>query len=175
MLASETNGDVTRNAAGTLAVDPGLYSGPVGGNNAALSLSTEATGNGGGSKSVDGRDTGYFVETRFNALNERIATNAETGLWREFDLDANGNVIATHNFGTDGMGDALTSYSAYDGRNRETARFDVAAPVAGQSGDVHAVTRMEYDVQDNLVRQVGPDGHTTQQEWNALGSLISET
>ncbi|MET4025769.1 YD repeat-containing protein, partial [Marinobacter sp. MBR-99] len=175
VLASETDGDVTRNAAGTLSVDPGLYSGPVGGGNAALSLSTEATGNGGGSKSVDGRDTGYFVETRYNALNERIATNAETGLWREFDVDANGNVIATHNFGTDGVGEALTSYSAYDGRNRETARFDVAAPVAGQSGDVHAVTRMEYDVQDNLVRQVGPDGHTTQQEWNALGSLISET
>lgn len=175
VLASEADGEVARNAAGTLSVDPGLYSGPAGGDNAALSLSTEATGNGGGSKSVDGRDTGYFVETQYNALNERIATNAETGLWREFDVDANGNVIATHNFGTDGVGEALTSYSAYDGRNRETARFDVAAPVAGRAETEHAVTRMEYDVQDNLVREVGPDGHATRKEWNALGSLLSET
>ncbi|WP_218943453.1 hypothetical protein [Exilibacterium tricleocarpae] len=166
--AAETDGEISLSAAGVITVDPGLYSGPLPAGAGALSLPTLATGGEGGSQQVDGSDTGYFTENRYDALNNLIATNAESGVWREFGVDANGNTLVTRSFGEEGAPDPIVSLAAYDGRNREVARF--APPVNGQ----RAVTRFEYDVQDNIVREIDPLGGHIRRTWNALGSQLTE-
>ncbi|WP_218943559.1 hypothetical protein [Exilibacterium tricleocarpae] len=168
VAATETNGAISLSADDTVDVDPGLYSGPLDLAAAALTLQTLATGNLGATVQRDGSDTGYFVENRYDALNNLIATNGETGVWREFGVDANGNRVVTQSFGDEGAPNPITSFNAYDSRNREVAQF--APQVDGQQ----AVTRFEYDLQDNITLIVDALGGQTRRTWNALGSQLTE-
>lgn len=175
--AREVNGEISVNADGVFDVDPGLFLGALGdlGAQQSLPVGLAGTGNTGGSRSVDGRDTGYFTENRYNAMNHRIATNEQTGVWREFGVDANGNIVATYEYGEEGAADAHVSYSTYDGRDRKTADFSPEFVVSGQTAASRTVTRYEYDASDNLVRQIDANGTRTERTYNALGKLLTET
>jgi YD repeat-containing protein len=172
---SETDGSVTLRADETIGVDAGLYSGPLGGATGALTLSLAGTGQAGGSKAVDGSTAGYFTEYRYNALNVGIATNAETGLWREFGVDAGGNVLETRNFGLDRTGEPITTYAAFDGRNREVAHWGQAAAVHGETEKQRQVTRLAYDFNDQIVSESDAGNQELKRTWSALGKQTSET
>src|SRR6185312_12479863 len=89
VLAEENGGTVSTNAQGVLSIAPGVYTGAldVGALSSALALSLGSTGNAGGSLQTDGRSTGYFTETEYNALGYKIASNAGDGLWRQLGVD----------------------------------------------------------------------------------------
>ncbi|MFY0678885.1 MAG: LysM peptidoglycan-binding domain-containing protein, partial [Neptuniibacter sp.] len=172
--ASELEGELTLGSAGQLTIDTGLYSGPVPSTALSLAVASSATGLLGDSLAVDGSTAGYFTESQFNALNQQIATNAETGLWREFGVDANGNVLVVENYGLDRTGAAITTFSSYDSNNREIARFGaVTTQDDGSTG--RAKTQMTYDVFGNQATQTDARGGTVTQTWNAMGKLLTRT
>uniref|UniRef100_UPI0021A458A5 RHS repeat domain-containing protein n=1 Tax=Sedimenticola hydrogenitrophicus TaxID=2967975 RepID=UPI0021A458A5 len=107
-------------------------------------------------------------------MDARVASNAESGLWREFGVDANGNARVTENYGLDRAGTPITTFTVYNGRNREVARF-AAETTQHDGGSARAVTRFEYDVQNNLVKEIDANGGETSRTWNALGRQLSET
>lgn len=180
VLASETDGSIDRTAS-QLLVDPGLYVGPVtDAGILALNLSVTGTGEFGDARTTDGNETGYYTENTYNALNVLTGTNAQTGIWRTFGVDAKGNVLATYEYGSDPQtGDPLTSgpllrerYSAYDGRDRVIADFGYDDTNAGG----RAVTRYEYDLNDNVTRQIDEaHGLTVDRTYSALGSQTSQS
>ncbi|MBV1790834.1 hypothetical protein KQ940_22460, partial [Marinobacterium sp. D7] len=172
--AGEVNGSIGLDANGLISVDPGLYSGPVGDILGDLALAGTATGNLGDSLAVDGSDTGYFTENRYNALDAQIATNAQTGLWREFGVDGNGNALVTENYGLDRSGTPITTFILFDGRNREVAHF-AAETTQSDGTSARAVTRTEYDVLDNVTQQTDANGGETRRTWSALGMQLTET
>ncbi|WP_260296025.1 hypothetical protein, partial [Sedimenticola hydrogenitrophicus] len=51
-------------------------------------------------------------------------------------------------------------------RNREVARF-AAETTQNDGGSARAVTRFEYDVQNNLVKEIDAHGGETSRTWNA--------
>lgn len=172
--ATEFNGELTLSNTGELTLDAGLYSGSVSGSGASLAVASNATGEPGGSQAINGSDAGYFVETQYNALNHQIATNAETGLWRELGVDAGGNVLVTENYGLDRSGSPIITFSSFDANNREVARFD-AVTTQDDGSSARAVTRFAYDVFGNLSEQIDARGGIISRTWNAMGKQLSET
>ncbi|MFY0678809.1 MAG: LysM peptidoglycan-binding domain-containing protein, partial [Neptuniibacter sp.] len=172
--ASELEGELTLGSAGQLAIDTGLYSGPVPSTALSLAVASSATGLLGDSLAVDGSTAGYFTESQFNALNQQIATNAETGLWREFGVDANGNILVVENYGLDRAGTAITTFSSYDSNNREIARLGaVTTQDDGSTG--RAVTQITYDVFGNQATQTDARDGAVTQTWSAMGKLLTRT
>ena len=179
VLAEENGGTVSTNAQGVLSIAPGVYTGAldVGALSSALALSLGSTGNAGGSLQTDGRSTGYFTETEYNALGYKIASNAGDGLWRQLGVDGNGNAVQTDLLGDRSNpnynpANAITTYTSYDGRNRKTADFGAPVSVAGSSTPERPVTRYSYDVNNNLTQQTDPLGNTTQYVYNPLGTQV---
>lgn len=181
VLAEENGGTLTTNAQGVISVTPGIYTGAldVGALSKSLALSLGSTGNAGGSLQTDGRSTGYFTQTEYNALGYKIASNSGDGLWRQFAVDGNGNAVETDLLGDRSNpnynpANAITTYTAYDGRNRKTADFGAAVSIAGSSTLTRPVTRYGYDVLNNLTEQTDPLGNTTQYVYNALGTQTEQ-
>ena len=181
VLAREDGGVLTTDAQGVVSVAPGIYTGAldVAALSSSLSLSLAATGNSGGSLQTDGRATGYFTENQYNALNYKIASNQGDGLWRQFGVDGNGNTVETDLLGDRNNPDynpanAITTYTAYDGRNRKVADFGAPVAVAGSSNLVRPVTRYAYNAQDKMTAQTDALGNTTQHVYNALGTEIEQ-
>ncbi len=135
VVARETDGGITRLANGDVNVDPGLYTGAVDPGNAAFTVPITTTASAGaGSAKADGLVAAtYFTEIEWNALGTKIATNEDTGLWRRFGVDANGNTIETRVYGTrdDELAGRtpIVTYSAFDARNLEIAHFGVKTAV----------------------------------------------
>ena len=104
VAATERLGTIKRAAGanGALTIDPGFYSGGLDPNITGFTLPTAATTRpGAGSAKADGLSAGtYFIETIYNALGAKIATNEDTGLWRRFGVDANGNAVETRVYGS---------------------------------------------------------------------------
>lgn len=182
VVATETDASITYQSGGSLVVDPGLFDGQQTDDfSVPLNLAVTGTGLLGDSRTTDGRETGYFIQNEFNALNSLIATNSETGHWRLFGVDAAGNTVVTNDYGQversaiEGGGlTARSSFSVFDGRHREVTRFGVAAPVAGETGLQHAVTHIEYDVNDKVTLEQGPTGGTAR-TYNAMGNMLTES
>ncbi len=174
VLARETGGTITRSAAGVLSLDPGLYTGALDAAPllTALALNLTPTNNPGGSQDGDGRTTGYFTKTLYNALNFKVATNENDGLWREFGVDGNGRTLATRLFGEEGAPSFIATYTTVDARGRKTAEY--GPPVAGTSGLIRPVHRYSYNVFDKMTVDIDALGRTRQSEYNALGSLVKE-
>jgi len=180
--AQESGGTIATNPQGVITVTAGLYTGAL---NAAaltssLSLKLGATGNAGGSLQTDGRGTGYFTQTQYNALNAKIASNAGDGLWRTYGVDGNGNEVETNLLGDQGNpnynpANAITTFTAYDARNNKIASFGAQVEAADGSGLERAVDRYTYDVSNNVTSHTDALGHTTQSVFNALGTQISQT
>ncbi len=178
ILGSEIGGQLSRSLAG-LSITPGIYTGVMTDADPVLALANTGTGQLGGERFTDGSETGYYVENRYNALNMLIGSNAETGLWRDYGVDAAGNVVATYERGVDPLtGTPLTdgpvlrdSYAVYDARNRRTAEFGYDT---GEDG--RAVMRSVYDVNDNVIRQTDEArGITLTTTYNALGQATGTT
>src|SRR5262249_38182667 len=77
VVAQESGGSIDTSPQGVITVAAGLYTGAldVAALSSNLSLSLTATGNAGGSLQTDGRATGYFTETQYDALGYKIASN----------------------------------------------------------------------------------------------------
>ncbi len=172
VLGQEIGGTLARGL-GVLSITPGIYTGVMTDADPILSLTTTATGQAGGERFTDGSETGYYVENHFNALNMLVGSNAETGLWRDYGVDASGNVVATYERGVDPVSGAplmdgpvlRDSYAVYDARNRRTAEFGYDT---GEEGRV--VLRTAYDLHDNPIRQTDEArGITLTTHYNALG------
>lgn len=177
VLASESDGNVSLSNAMLLNVDPGLYIGELDVDSllSGFNLSVTDTGLSGGSLNRDGRDTGYFTTSVYNALDALIADVGTDGLYREYGVDANGNAVETRLYGREGAPLESTSYAAYDARNRMTAKFDAAFTPNGETTARHPVTRMGYDLFDNKVLETDPRGYSKEWAYNALGSMTSQT
>ena len=191
LLASETAGRMQRTAT-ELQVDSGLYTGPVTAlilapQELAVSIS-ELPDNSGGALGINGENTGYFTKNHYNALNALIATNAETGIWRTFGVDANGNPLVTKEYGfnpdtyqpLEGGQVLRKSYAVYDKRDRRIAEYGYQVKLDGGTTQARAVNRFEYDWNDQITRetrdkrvaQATPRDLEIVREYNALGSLI---
>ena len=179
--AQESGGTIATNPQGVITVTPGLYTGAlnVAALSSSLSLKLVATGNAGGSLQTDGRSTGYFIETQYNALNYKIASNAGDGLWRTYGVDGNGNEVQTNLLGDRSNpnynpANAITTYTAYDARNNKIAAFGAQVEAPDGSGLERAVDRYTYDVLDNVTAHTDALGRTTRYVFNALGTQIEE-
>jgi YD repeat-containing protein len=177
VLAQENGGSIATDAQGTLSVTPGVYTGAldVGALSASLALNLQATGNSGGSLQTDGRATGYFAETQYDALNHKIASNENDGLWRTFGVDGNGNTVQINLLGdrsSAGYDPAhpIITYTAFDARNRKVADFGAPITASGTSGLARAVNRYVYNVLDKVTAHTDALGNTSHAEFNALGT-----
>jgi YD repeat-containing protein len=179
--AQDSGGSITTNAQGVITVSAGVYTGAlnVAALSSTLSLNRTSAGNAGGSQQADGRQSGHFVETQYNALNYEIASNAGDGLWRQLGVDGNGNAVQTDLLGDRSNpaynpANTITTYTAYDGRNRKIADFGAMVPAAGGSGLVRAVDRYTYDVNGNVTSHTDALNNTTRSVFNALGTQIQQ-
>src|SRR5262249_21983436 len=123
---------------------------------------------------ADGLTTGYFTETEFNALNYKVATNENDGLWRTFRVDGNGNAVETRLFGDKTNPVSIDTFTSFDARNRKTAEFDAAGldPTSGTTR--RPVRRYTYDVLDKTTSDTDALGNTTRFEYNALGTAVRQ-
>lgn len=179
VLARETGGSLVQNlSTGAWTFTPGLYTGEanLGWFANSLTLTSRDTGQTGGSRTVDGRDTGYFRKTGYDALNNRVAANDEDGLYREYGVDANGNVVETRNYGrqTGPVGTPIVTYAAYDDRSRKIADWQpVMTPDGGAAQ--RPVERYAYDALDNMTSRVDVFNRTSTYTYNAQGKLLTES
>jgi len=156
-------------------ISSGFYAGVAHDNNPSLALTIHDTGNGAFSKSIDGRSAGYYVENRYNANNQLIGTNAGTGVWRTYGLDAAGNQVATYEYGVENNTTVHDSYAVFDARNRKVADYSVAVAVDGAANPERLVTQYTYDALDRQVTQVDNAGRSLSRQYSAMGRLLSET
>jgi len=177
VVARETGGFINRDAQGVITLDPGLYVGPLdtAALLAALSLTFTPTGQPGGSQDADGLTTGYFVENQFNALDAKIATNENDGLWRTFGVDGNGNRLETRLYGDDRNNPGfIITFTTFDARGRKLAEFGapVFDPASGTTK--RPVRSYTYDVFDKTTSDTDALGNTRRFEYNALGTKVKE-
>ncbi len=172
VLASETDAEVTVSASGAISIDAGLYSGPVNNDAQFVTVAVESTGLVGGSQDADGRTTGYFIERRFDAQDNLIATNEGDGIWREYGVDANGNRVAEHRYGVEGNTEVRSSFMEYDARNRQITNIAVATNVYDEASALRAVERYAYDVLDNRVLTQDAAGYNNREIYNGLNQMV---
>jgi YD repeat-containing protein len=171
-----------------ISVEEGLLVGAVTDydiNGAALTHSTSNAET--GSAEANGISVGYFTVNHYNSINSRIATNDQTGNWRTFDVDANGNAIRTLDYGESRIVDEelqpvfdvdpLQNFKVYDGRNRvimeysPLVRTDNSGNVIEERGP--QVT-YEYNALDKVVAQTDAADSVTEKEYDLAGNLITE-
>src|SRR5262249_32130810 len=176
VVARETGGFVNRDAQGVITLDPGLYVGPLDtvALLAALNLTFTQTGQGTGRLDADGLTTGYFAESEFNALNYKVASNENDGLWRTFGVDGNGNAVVRRLFGDKANPTPIVAFTSFDARGRKTADFGAAVPVPGSPTLQRPVRRYTYDVLDKMTSDTDALGNTMRYEYNALGTQVKQ-
>ncbi len=187
ITAFERQGSITRVANGTLTVDPGFYSGGLDPNSTGFTVPTAATTRpGAGSAKADGLSAGtYFIETIYNAVGAKIATNEDTGQWRRFGVDANGNAVETRVYGSRADEAAnrapIITFAAFDVRNLEVATFGASVAVdtdGNGSTDAtrRAVTRSAFDYAGRLVSRTDPDPGAAARtfQYDGAGNLTRE-
>ena len=189
VAATERLGTITRagGANGALTIDPGFYSGGLDPNSTGFTLPTAATTRpGAGSAKADGLSAGtYFIETIYNAVGAKIATNEDTGQWRRFGVNGNGNAVETRVYGSKADETAnltpIVTFAAFDARNLEVATFaaSVAVDTDGNGANdatQRAVTRSTFDFAGRLVSRTNPDPGAAARtfEYDATGNLTRE-
>lgn len=189
VAAFERQGTISRTGNGSMTVDPGFYSGGLDPNSTTFTLPTVTTASAAGnSAKADGLSAGtYFIETIYNALGAKIATNEDTGLWRRFGVDANGNAVETRVYGTRADETAgrlpIVTFTAFDARNLEVAEFAAAVAIDAdgngteEAGTARAVTRSTYDYAGRLASRTDPDPGAQARtfQYDGTGNLTRET
>lgn len=185
-LGNMNGGMIVRDAAGVVSTTDGwigtgemflqtLDVTPLGFNGAgSAALTMSATGQPAGSSVLDAFAQGFSQTTVYNALNDVVATNQGDGLWRQFGIDASGNRVRTDLYGTPVHGVALTSFDAFDLRDRHIAHFDPAI-LQPDGSTRRPIERYTYDVFNNRASRMDAERRTWLYEYNALGSLVRET
>ena len=188
VLASETDGEIRRQGNSPLQVDAGLYQGPLEPAGSSSSLdATPTDSSGAGALSSDGLvSKTYYTEVRYDSLGSKIATNEDSGVWRTFGVDANGNALVTRTFGTEddeaafirgeAGHDPVLRYAVYDARDNQVMDFAPATAVEGAVGQQHGITRTTYDFAGRVesVQQAG-DSAATHYEYDGVGNVIALT
>ncbi len=102
VLASETDGEIERQGTVRSTWMRGCIWGRSTRRGSASPITLDTSdSSGAGSLSTDGlQSQTYYTEIRYNALGHKIATNEDSGVWRTFGVDANGNAVITRLFGT---------------------------------------------------------------------------
>lgn len=155
-----------------------------------VTLTSTQTNSDVGDLTADGFSVGYYTINEYNSINARIGTNDQTGNWRTFDIDGNGNAVRTLDYGEHlyiedevvlKPVDPLQSFKTYDGRNRATYEY---TPILEYSvdGDEWSVTgsargtlaEYTYNALDKIEKQVDPTGITTLRSYDLAGNLIEE-
>ncbi len=128
----------------------------------------------------------YELDTEGNVINEYIYDQAGLLLkslsqsfdaYNRLDISAQLNETRDHNYSPDGTLDletngknVVTDYN-YDALRRLTS---ISQDVGGTDpSSANALTRFDYDVQDNLVSVKDPNGGQTSYAYDDLGNLIS--
>ncbi|WP_137940420.1 RHS repeat protein, partial [Chitinivorax sp. B] len=137
----------------------GVYLGPQRATQQALALSVLSSGLGAGQRLSDGRNTGYYVETRFDALGHKVASNETDGIWREYGVDQAGNAVSTTLYDKAGGSWQGNQLAEYDGRGRKVAEWGAAYTAHSSSEDTTGhrqrdVTRYRYHRNDQVTDQV---------------------
>ncbi|WP_212749162.1 YwqJ-related putative deaminase [Chitinivorax sp. B] len=137
----------------------GVYLGPQKGAPRALDISVIATGLEGGQRASDGRNTGYYVETKYDAMGHKIGSTETDGIWREYGVDQAGNAVLTSLFDKLGGTWQANSFAEYDGRGRKVAEWSAAFTASSDANDVTGyaqrnLTRYRYHRNDQVADQV---------------------
>ncbi len=192
VLASERDGLIGAGTAATRVVSEGVYTGPVDPTPFLIAAALDDTGGAAGSLQANGYEDGtYFTLIEYNDLGMKVASNEDTGLWRTYGLDANGNRVHTRLYGVEGNNTYIDTFAAFDTRNNETSRtgpeVNGQAPVTTRSYDYEnrVLTQLEpgtgtaktyaYDGVGNLVSESDALGYSTQYRYDALGNLVQVT
>ena len=157
--------------------------GPINPSQASLTLTPTTSGTGTIGPNIIGHHNAerpgltktYYTEIQYNALGVRIATNEDTGLWRRFGVDANGNVVETDLYGTQAADTAhlapVVTYKEYDERNLVKTSY-------GAGNTSRPITRMTYDYDQRMVSEVDPGNtaaNTRTFQYDDVGNTISST
>jgi YD repeat-containing protein len=156
-------------------LNTGLFTGDVSLTSAPLTVAAVTSDDGQGFANSTGKDRGYFSESKYDAMGNKIATNEDDGVWREYKVDAMGNQIMEVSMGKEENLDTTTyrtSFSAFDALGRETKMWSA---VNANSTSGHEITHKEYDYAGNVVKEIHANGSYTSFEFNAVGLKTKET
>ncbi|MBB5020475.1 YD repeat-containing protein, partial [Chitinivorax tropicus] len=158
ILGKEQDIHLTKDVNG-LHVALGSYLGPQAAAKRALEVSVLPTGFGAGQRLNDGRLTGYYLESRYDAAGNKIASNETDGIWREYGVDQAGNAVLTQLYDKAGGAYQGNQLAEFDGRGRKVAEWG-AAYTAYRDGDDPTATvqrqhiRYRYHRNDQIADQV---------------------
>ncbi len=120
----------------------------------------------------------YFIETEYNDMGMKTASNEEEGLWREFAVDRLGNAVVTTLRGLDRTNASpITSYARFDKLGRKTEELGPFAAVLG-GGAKGALTVWGYDYAGRECSIRDPGNLASQARLfvrDGAGNLVSET
>ncbi|MGQ5522076.1 LysM peptidoglycan-binding domain-containing protein, partial [Chitinimonas sp. PSY-7] len=159
VVAKEEGISLTREN-GNLWVGSGTYLGALAKpKNLFLNVAVKGTGLAAGSRQSDGRDSGYYLETRYDAMGHTIASMESDGIWREHGIDLAGNAVRTDQYDKQGGAVMATTYTDYDGRGRKVAEWGAAYQAVTSADDAtghqqRLLTRSRYNHLDQLTDQV---------------------
>ncbi|WP_233203196.1 LysM peptidoglycan-binding domain-containing protein [Chitinimonas sp. BJB300] len=159
VVAKEEGISLNRNA-GNLWVGSGTYLGALAKpKNLFLNVAVKGTGLTAGSRQSDGRDNGYYLETRYDAMGHTVASMESDGIWREHGIDLAGNAVRTDQYDKQGGSVMATTYADYDGRGRKVAEWGAAYQAVTSADDAtgrqqRLLTQSRYNQLDQLTDQV---------------------
>lgn len=161
-------------------LNTGLFTGEVSLTSAPLTVAAVTSDDGQGFANSTGKDRGYFSESKYDAMGNKIATNEDDGVWRVYKVDAMGNQIMEVSMGKEDNLDTTTyrtSFSAFDALGRETKMWSAVNKNNTPDHEIthHEITHKEYDYAGNVVKEIHANGSYTSFEFNAVGLKTKET
>ena len=191
VLARELGISISRANNGNLSITPGAYNGPIDASRSTITLTVVKTANAANdTRSKAAADSfatqTYYTRILYNAVGAKIATNEDSGLWRELGVDGQGNVVEEKLFGTEQAAQdyknninttanaPIVTFKTYDARNLETASF--GALVTNFDGVMRRlVARSTYDFAGQKVRLQESGAATDARfEYDGAGNLITQ-
>ncbi|HYM36161.1 MAG TPA: hypothetical protein VET48_12230, partial [Steroidobacteraceae bacterium] len=115
----------------------------------------------------------YYTQTAYNALDYKINSNEKDGSYRQYGTDANGNIVVTTNYGQPGNSRGITTYTAYDARNRVTAEMNgwVATPDSIYNGGATDWNTVANNLYLPAANDVGAVASQLQQYYGSTANL----
>jgi YD repeat-containing protein len=158
-------------------VSAGTYTGQLSSGDFINGIQLQVNDSGGSGGELDAilGTSGYANITRYNALNAKIGSTENDGVWREYGVDAAGHAVETDTYGVQGNTSHTTAYASFDALGHQTAQFGVAFTAQGASSAEHPVTRQSYDYQGQVATSTDALGHVSRTEYDALGRVTRQT